>query len=190
MGNSSQSKLSEAEVKQLKQKSEGKLSEEDIKQAFEQWRKAKKIKSGKGTDKSLTLEEFVEYLTKTKNVERLDAENAFKIFDTDGSGTIEFDEFVMSLLLKNSPTPEQFAGICMTIYDEDGDGFITVTEMKKMGHAKLKASGEFNNKKKVEEMDQTIEHLFASIDKNKDGRITRDEIVQAIKLRPELQTLL
>eukprot|EP01121_Diplochlamys_sp_Union-15-3_P001253 TRINITY_DN11106_c0_g2_i1.p1 TRINITY_DN11106_c0_g2~~TRINITY_DN11106_c0_g2_i1.p1 ORF type:complete len:126 (+),score=30.18 TRINITY_DN11106_c0_g2_i1:116-493(+) len=124
-----------------------------------------------------------------QDVNTLDAENAFKIFDTDGSGTIEFDEFVMSLLLKDKPTVEQFASICMSIYDQDGDGFITEEEMKRMGHTKLRVTNQYTHEKRAE-MDSSIETLFNTIDKDRNGKITRAELLKALKENPELQTVL
>jgi len=191
MGNSNtNAKLSASEIDKLKKESGGRLTTDDIKVAHEQWKKAKKISTGTGTDKSLTKEEFVEYLRITKNVDQLDAENAFKIFDTDGNGTVNFDEFVMSLLLKDGPTPEQFAGICMTIYDADGDGYITKEEMKKMGFAKLKVGGQHKDSAAVKEMEKTIDEIFSAIDKDGDNKLTREEIAKAIKERPDIQAML
>eukprot|EP01120_Amphizonella_sp_Union-15-10_P011850 TRINITY_DN513_c0_g1_i1.p1 TRINITY_DN513_c0_g1~~TRINITY_DN513_c0_g1_i1.p1 ORF type:complete len:192 (-),score=30.23 TRINITY_DN513_c0_g1_i1:56-631(-) len=184
MGRNS-SKLSDVETKEIIQKTEGKITEKDILAAHEMWKEANGTNQ-KGTDLHLSKEQFISFLQKNKKIEPSMASKTFKIIDTDNSGTISFEEFVMSLLLKDSPTPEQFAGLCMVLYDADDDGYITKEEMTRIGRTKLKLEGQVVEDD-LRALSKSIDEIFEEIDENGDGKITRQEITTAIHKRPDVR---
>ena len=52
----------------------------------------------------------------------------FKEIDTDGSGTIDYGEFVTAAVNKQMMLNKQNIDMMFKLYDKDGDGEITVTE--------------------------------------------------------------
>merc|ERR1712018_1038855 len=53
----------------------------------------------------------------------------FRMYDIDGSGNIEFTEFMVLYHIMNDGTPEEVMRKIFRVFDLDGDGFITSVEM-------------------------------------------------------------
>ena len=94
---------------------------------------------------SLDLVEFQQQLSELANVSPLLARRLFTVFDKDGSGTIEWQEFMAGLSGCCSSSPEEKMALCFKLYDLDGDGFLVPAELEAMlsayiiGSAKLAA---------------------------------------------------
>jgi troponin C len=91
--------------------------------------------------------------------------------DADGSGTIDFDEFlvmmVMQLREETKAEDETVLRDCFHLYDADGDNYIDYPEFK----LSLESIKDVNPK--IEEWE--IQTLFADADKNGDAKIDIDE---------------
>jgi EF-hand domain pair len=74
----------------------------------------------------------------------------------------------------------------MTIYDEDGDGFITKEELKEFALNKAKVEGR-TAEADIVQLEQVLESIVAYIDTDGDGRLSRDELVRAINKDPSLK---
>ena len=55
----------------------------------------------------------------------------FTIFDTDKSGSINFREFLFSMLRNLKGSSEEKLGWAFRMYDMDGNGSISLDEMKR-----------------------------------------------------------
>jgi len=122
---------------------------------------------------------------------KLHAENVFKLIDKDNNGLVEFEEFVMcQLASQEATTEEEFADVCMTIYDIDKDGKISKDEMLKLGFAKIKVEDGKVDEEGRRKIIKIVEDLFSKIDNDGDDALTRDELVVALKKKPELKELL
>uniref|UniRef100_A0A4W5LC83 Troponin C, slow skeletal and cardiac muscles n=1 Tax=Hucho hucho TaxID=62062 RepID=A0A4W5LC83_9TELE len=94
--------------------------------------------------------------------------------DEDGSGTVDFDEFLVMMVRcmkddSKGKTEEELADLfCM--FDKNADGYIDLQELKVM----LEATGEA-----ITEDD--IEELMKDGDKNNDGKIDYDEFLEFMK---------
>lgn len=90
--------------------------------------------------------------------------------DSDGSGTIDFDEFlvmmVMQLREEKKGEDESVLRDCFRLYDTDGDNYIDYPEFKKSLEG-------CDANPKIEEWE--IQALFADADKNGDAKIDIDE---------------
>lgn len=90
--------------------------------------------------------------------------------DADGSGTIDFDEFLVMMVMQlREETKGEEEGVlrdCFHLYDEDNDNYIDYPEFKLSLEA-IECSP------KIEEWE--IQTLFADADKNGDAKIDIDE---------------
>jgi Ca2+-binding EF-hand superfamily protein len=75
----------------------------------------------------------------------------------------------------------------MSIYDEDNDGCITKDELLKFALAKAKAEGREEQKSQITEV---VDKIVQYIDTNSDGKLTKDELIQAINKDPYLKKVL
>ncbi|XP_009983957.1 PREDICTED: troponin C, slow skeletal and cardiac muscles isoform X1 [Tauraco erythrolophus] len=94
--------------------------------------------------------------------------------DEDGSGTVDFDEFLVMMVRcmkddSKGKTEEELSDL-FRMFDKNADGYIDLEELKIM----LQATGET-----ITEDD--IEELMKDGDKNNDGRIDYDEFLEFMK---------
>ena len=54
------------------------------------------------------------------------------MYDTDGSGSIDFTEFMVVYHIMNEGTPEEVMSKIFRVFDLNGDGVITAVEMNKI----------------------------------------------------------
>lgn len=104
------------------------------------------------------------------------SEFLFKCFDKDGSGTISASEFITcsSLLIKGSL--KQKLQLAFFAYDKDGNGFVSKEELYEgMMAAKGLTVDDYDS-----EVADHVKKVLTSLDKNKDGRVTKEEFVSAI----------
>ncbi|PRP88575.1 hypothetical protein PROFUN_02986 [Planoprotostelium fungivorum] len=177
-------KVSREEVDSIQQKAGRAIPEKDIQHWKNVWLKI--TPSGQ-----MREEHFVRFIVENKigTGKESDARNMFTMMDKDKNGVMEFEEFVLILVLPQTTEevpPEQFAALCITIYDEDGDGVITREELLKFALAKAKAEGRTSDEQK-EQITQVVKQLVAYIDTNADGQLTKEEIISAIYKDPYLK---
>ncbi|XP_067880499.1 troponin C, slow skeletal and cardiac muscles-like isoform X3 [Heterodontus francisci] len=94
--------------------------------------------------------------------------------DEDGSGTVDFDEFLVMMVMctkdeSKGKSEEELAEL-FRMFDKNTDGYIDLEELKGM----LEATGEC-----ITEDD--IEELMRDGDKNNDGKIDYDEFLEFMK---------
>ncbi|KAL4622613.1 troponin C, slow skeletal and cardiac muscles-like [Arapaima gigas] len=94
--------------------------------------------------------------------------------DEDGSGTVDFDEFLVMMVRcmkeeSKGKSEEELAEL-FRMFDKNGDGYIDLEELKNM----LESTGEV-----ITEDD--IEELMKDGDKNNDGKIDYDEFLEFMK---------
>jgi len=186
-GGSTGNTVSRDQVDRIVLKSNGQISEKEIVQWHKIWRKI--TPNGK-----MSENQFAHFIVDNKigTGKEIDARNMFKMMDKDKNGVMEFDEFVLILVLPKSAeeiTTEQFATLCMTIYDENGDGYIEKTELLKFALAKAKAEGHVSQQHR-DRVTDIVNKLVAYIDLNSDGQISKEELVKAIDKDPSLKKVL
>ncbi|XP_063064027.1 troponin C, skeletal muscle [Engraulis encrasicolus] len=94
--------------------------------------------------------------------------------DEDGSGTIDFEEFLVMMvhqLKEDQPgKSEEELSECFRVFDKNGDGWIDREEFGDI----LKATGEPVSEEEVDE-------LMADSDANKDGKLDFDEFLKMME---------
>ncbi len=112
------------------------------------------------------------------------AQRVLSVFDRNGDGAISREEFlegVRGLVFGSDRDKLLFA---FRLHDHDGDGAISETEMLRMIAISM---AESDVAEKASQPSEWLAHtLFASADKNRDGKLSFDEFAAAVAARPEL----
>jgi Ca2+-binding EF-hand superfamily protein len=119
-------------------------------------------------------------LVETANLQILAAPEIFAIFDTDGSGTIDMKEFLLTLLAlrpSDNETDElEAAKLYFSVFDVDEDGFIGESELELVVGCLLHdGAGPLLVTSDHDVNAPNIEEMFQLIDTNHDGRIDFEE---------------
>ena len=95
----------------------------------------------------------------------------FAAVDTDGSGFIDYSEFVVAALNESQLTTNDKLQAAFKMFDKDGSGIITADEIKEVlqfgGTNQLNATA--------------INAIIKQVDENGDGQISFEEFVAMMK---------
>ena len=97
------------------------MSREEVSMKFESF--LKKHPDGKISKKSFRSMMICCY-PEMKSSKKLE-QHIFRMYDSDGDGTIDFREFMVILYIMSSGTPEENLGQIFRIFDPNNDGYIT-----------------------------------------------------------------
>lgn len=122
-------------------------------------------------DGSLSMDELEKGLSKQKNGKKI--LDLLRAADTDGSGDINYTEFIAATLDKNIFMNETYLKQAFDMFDKDGNGTIDNEEVL----ALLTGEGGLNSIIPKE----SIQKAIAEIDVNGDGEIDFQEFVQMMK---------
>ncbi|GIY59664.1 calsenilin [Caerostris darwini] len=107
------------------------------------------------------------------------AHYVFKAFDHDGSGTINFQEFVLGLSTISRGSPTEKLQWTFNLYDINGDGCITREEMREIITSIYSLLGRFTEPSVSPETTRDhADRVFDKLDLNKDGIVTFDEFLE------------
>jgi len=106
------------------------------------------------------------------------ARHVFRTFDTNVDGHIDFREFMVGLSVTKHGSQDQRLRWAFNMYDLDGNGWITHSEMLDILKAIFKMA---DNNVRLPRSENTPEKLcykiFSQMDLNHDGKITLDEFL-------------
>jgi len=107
----------------------------------------------------------------------------FNVFDDNGDGSIEFEEFLQALSITSRGKLEDKLEWAFRLYDLDNDGTITKTEMTQIVEAIFSMVG--NQKDQMPNEDNTpekrVERIFQLMDKDGNGCLSKEEFLQGAK---------
>jgi len=103
-----------------------------------------------------------------KHLDEDELDRLFSSVDIDGSGFIDYSEFIMATMNEKKNISEEKLQAAFKTFDKDGNGTISADEVKEvMGLSNLD--------------DSAIKDIIDQVDENKDGEIQFDEFCNLMK---------
>ena len=112
------------------------------------------------------------------------ARRVMSTFDANADGVIGKDEFLAGVRALVLGTEREKLHFAFRLHDHDGDGAIDRDELLRMITISLAESDAAERTGQPPE--QLVDAVFARVDRNKDGRITFDELEAVVSRRPHL----
>lgn len=103
--------------------------------------------------------------------------HVFRIYDTNDDGYIDFVEFMVVFYIMSDGSPEEVLDKIFRVFDVNSDGTITKKELTRL----IKDMYGLLNSENAEQLSKDLiaKSAFAEMDKDEDGKITKDEFVSA-----------
>lgn len=114
-------------------------------------------------------------------------EHVFKQYDSDGNGTIDFDEFMTTLSVASRGTTDEKLLWAFKLYDKDSNGFLVESEVVDILTAVYKSRSVENAQGKAQHMAKKI---LKKADDNGDGRLSEAEFVYHAKDSSDIKDML
>merc|ERR1712157_352864 len=102
----------------------------------------------------------------------------FNVFDDNGDGSIEFEEFLMALSITSRGRLEDKLEWAFRLYDIDNNGLIERSEMLEIVRAIFNMVGKKNDETTPEER---VNKIFELMDTNGDNHLTMEEFLEGAK---------
>ncbi|CAF1120688.1 unnamed protein product [Rotaria sordida] len=115
--------------------------------------------------------------------------HAFDMFDTDGNGSIDFDEFLIALSVPTQANLEDRLNVIFDMYDMSNDGHIDQRQLTKWITAMYDLAGETDRKGDKDPKRRAAE-IMRSLDINGDRKLSKEEFIAGCKNDSHIRKLL
>lgn len=124
-----------------------------------------------------------EFITKMRISNRKIGSLMYHMLDTDGSGEIDFEEFLFGLnaFLPQSPIDKKIE-LCFRAYDADGSNSISKEEVLEI--VEISLAGNTLCELTEEQLNQLVDDLFEQYDAEKSGDLSLEEFSEMIRKSP------
>lgn len=116
-------------------------------------------------------------------------EHVFRTFDEDGSGRIDFKEFLQAISVTQSGKPQEKLELAFRLYDIDRNGTIDQQEMADIIKAIYLMMG-YNPVENGETPEVRTKDIFEKMDTNQDGVLSKEEFIKGCLSDEKLFNLL
>ena len=132
------------------------------------------------------MKDFREMMAKAvpKKDARKMEKHVFRMYDSDKDGFIDFTEFMLVFHIMSDGAPEEVLSNIFRVFDVNGDGVISIKEMNKLVkdmYSLLKTEDPNIAAKQL-----VAKTAFSEMDKNGDGKVSREEFVKACMGQEEI----
>jgi len=115
------------------------------------------------------------------------ADFVFNVFDGDGNGKVDFREFICGLSITSRGSLEEKLEWTFQLYDIDGNGVITYSELLQIVQSVYKMTGSMVELSPDEDTpEHWVDKIFNSMDRDKDHKITYEELVEGSRQDPAI----
>jgi len=178
--------LSKEQIESYKEAALGKLGKEDIKR----YHKLFMDMFPKGEMDANGFRKYI-FAIQPETPKDAQVDHLFRAMDRDRNGTITFQEYILFQAITVPTQAQQKASelidMAFEMYDEDGNGEITESEMQDCLEKCFHAKGLDAKSSQVQSIIKNrIANLLKLADLNGDGRITRNEIQKAAASDPSI----
>jgi len=105
-------------------------------------------------------------------------DHVFRTFDIDRNGVIDFKEFLLSIDVNSSGSPEEKLNWAFSMYDVDGNGYIDISEMTKLVSSIYKMVDGTTTLQLDDTPLERAQEIFRRMDVNSDGKVTKEEFTK------------
>ncbi|KAL0477484.1 hypothetical protein AKO1_008209 [Acrasis kona] len=180
--------IPKSQLKEWESVTDGRLSKKDIARYRKMWLEM----FGTGEMDKVGFRQWIKAIGIFPNL-NADApiDHLFRSYDRDRSGSISFEEFILYLSI-TAPTqtdqdPEKIIEVTFLLYDADGDGHLSRTELEAGMKDTFRLLGHDVDSDKFQKIiEQRVNQLIDIADVNGDGNLTLEEIQVAVKKNPKL----
>ena len=114
--------------------------------------------------------------------------HVFRMYDSGKDGFIDFTEFMLVFHIMSEGAPEEVLTKIFRVFDVNGDGVISIKEMNKLikdMYGLLKTEDP-----NIAAKNLIVKTAFAEMDKNEDGKVSKEEFVKACMGQEEISKML